>query len=94
MIKTYSIEEAIAKEFGLKDVPTFTDFKPFREAREWLNRENVEFDYTKGEAKSGVVVFAYGASSPQITVVEKPADIKALKGATIFATLSKGKSKL
>lgn len=93
MIKTLTLEEAIATAFGLDNVPTFTTSKPLLEARQWLDRQGVKYNYERGvRGKRGVYVFTRGAGSPQYTVLDDETELQ--RGIQSLATLSpKYKSK-
>ena len=76
MIDTTDLRTAISKVFDikLKDVPEFTSSKPVNQAKDWLERNDHEFNYHKAELKAGIVIFAFGSSNPMITIVEKDDD--------------------
>ena len=86
MIKTFTLEDAISQVFSVDGVPQFRTYKPVQEAREWLQRNEIEFDYERSTLKDGIVFFAFGSGQPQIAVVDGDGD--RLKGAMILATLS------
>jgi hypothetical protein len=91
MIKTLTLEEAIAQVFGVKDVPAFTDNKPMVEARALLDSKKIEYVYERGTVQdNSIVVFSRGASSPMIALSED----NSFKGAVVYGSLApKTKSK-
>lgn len=86
MLKTMTLSEAIAEAFGIKDVPEFTQSKPVKQAREWLDAKKQPYTYTRGVADRGVLVFTRGAGSPQYTVIDKDTDITG--GTAVLGTLT------
>jgi hypothetical protein len=86
MITTLTLQEAISQVFGLNDVPEFRTVKPFKEAREWLDRKGIDYNFDRTTVQNGIAVYAFGAGQPQYTIIED--DAEKLKGATIHGILS------
>lgn len=86
MITTLTLQEAISQVFGLNDVPEFRTVKPFKEAREWLDRKGIDYNFDRTTVQNGIAVYAFGAGQPQYTIIEN--DAEKLKGATIHGILS------
>ena len=94
MIQTTTLKLAIAEVFDLdgRSIPEFTSSKPLKEARAWLDREGIKYNYVRGAKQNGVFVFTRGAGSPQFAVVTDETDTTG--GLLALATLSpKYKSK-
>lgn len=85
MIKTFTLEDAISQVFSVDGVPEFRTYKPVKEARAWLERNELDFEYQRKQLTDGIVFFAFGAGQPQITIVD--GDAEKLKGAQILAVL-------
>jgi hypothetical protein len=86
MIKTDTLEQAISEVFNLSDVPQFTDYKPFKQAREWLERKEIPFEFKKRQLGRGIVAFSRGAGQPQYAIVTDE-NVDQLKGAMVHGTL-------
>lgn len=92
MIKTTTLEDAISQVFGIDEVPAFKSSKPVKEARAWLESQNIKFDYHKNAQAIGVFVFTRGAGSPQYAVLNDGDDVGG--GVQALATLApNGKAK-
>lgn len=91
MIKTLSLDEAISQVFGIDNVPKFTDDKPMKQARAWLESQNIAHVYERGQMINGVVVYSIGSSSPQFAIADGE---QSFKGAQVYGILApKQKSK-
>lgn len=92
MIKTFTLEDAITQVFNVDDVPQFKTYKPVKEARAWLERNGIDFEYQRETVKDGIAIITYGAGQPLYVIVD--GNHKDLRGAQVLGVLSpKYKSK-
>lgn len=88
MLKTLTLKQAIAQAFDIdgRTIPEFTSSKPVQEARNWLDRQGVKYDYVRGAKQNGVFIFTRGAGSPQFAVIDD--DTEQTAGLLALATLA------
>lgn len=95
MTTTVTLKQGIAQAFNLdgRSVPEFKSSKPLKEAREWLERQGIEYTYEVGQFGVGLVAFTRGAGSPQYTVVTDENEVNTPGNAPIAVLAPKYHSK-
>jgi len=94
MNATVTLKQGIAQAFGIdgRKLPEFNSSKPLKEAREWLDREGIEYRYEKGQFGVGLVAFVRGAGSPQYMVVTDESEVNTPGNAPLALLAPKSKS--
>lgn len=80
-----TLENAIKEVFGIDFVPEFKDYKPSKQAREWLKREGKDFTYERGVVGDGIVITVVGSGTATYHVSNGS---DSFKGRTIIGTIS------
>ena len=88
----YTLKDAVAKAFDVKDVPEFKDMRPVRQAQEWLKSKGVDTRYDKHQVRAGVVVFQRGGGV-LFGIIDDAAKSELPRNAVVIGSLSIDKTK-